>query len=362
MACPATSALRGSELEPSLPIVELTAVPHLLGWSGEGSEGLIRATSVRYLTWTSKRLGSLFSSIAASDHPRAAEVREAAVGLSDAVFFRLLIAPEIFATVAGTSGRTPDELVDFLIRSVSVERGGPGWSAVGDLDRGGRGAVPKLPGGTPVDAESPLALRVVEPRCGPPLPFEGGLGSVVEGLSEAVAALRQVAPAAAALVKDFTRVVVVRREAEFPTVFRSSSTNAVIGRTLLVNPQLPTVTTVDFAEALVHEAIHHTLYMAELGTPMIRDRAACDGVRPTSPWTGNPLTVHSYLHACLVWFGLLQLWSRPGAVALGDLGPRIEQLRAGFTNPLVDPLMGVADALDPSVLQLLAEVEARARA
>ncbi len=313
---------------------------------------------MRYLHWTSRRLGALFASIVASDHPRAAEVRAAVDPLPDPVFFRLLVAPEVFSVVAGTSGRSPDDLVDFLIGALQAERGGPGWTAVGDVEHGGSGAAPRLPGGTPVDAHSPHALRLVEPRCGPALPWDDGVEPVVEGLAEAVGVLRSTAPAAARLVKDFTRVVVLRRDGEHPDVFRSSSTNAVVGRTLLVNPHLPSVSTADLADALLHEAIHHTLYMAEIAAPMILDAPACADVRPESPWTGNTLTAHSYLHACLVWFGLLRLWERAGA----DGAERAARLRAGFAHDLMAPLRSVEAALDPAVPALLAEVGAAARA
>jgi hypothetical protein len=109
----------------------------------------------------------------------------------------------------------------------------------------------------------------------------------------------------------------------------------------------------------MHEAIHHSLYMAELSSPMVLDSAACAEIRPLSPWTGNLLTVHSYLHACLVWFGLLRLWSRPGAEQLGveAVGARLEVLRGGFARgSLVTPIADALPGLAPWVPALLEEL------
>ncbi len=155
---------------------------------------------------------------------------------------------------------------------------------------------------------------------------------------------------------NFTRVIVLRREDQRPDVFRSSSTNGCIGRTLLVNPHLEAADTKALVEALVHEAIHAALYMAELSSPLILDKAACEEVRPVSPWTGNPLTVHSYLHACLVWYGLWALLRRPEAAEeLGaeHAGRRTTEISAGFRGDLTGPLAAVKHTLAPATLRLL---------
>jgi hypothetical protein len=350
-----------------IPKVDFATLPTLLSWPDDASvQRSISRISLQYLSRVSQALGMAFARIGGSDHPRASVLRELVTDLPDELFFRLVITPEIFSVVAGSSGRSPDELIEFLISSVAAERRRAGeagseevWTALGDARFGDDRVAPRLSGGPPVDADSPSALRLTEPRCGPPLPWtDEGLGEMVGRLSVAFEALESVAPAARRLVRDLTRVVVVRREGLHPDVFRSSSTNGVIGRTLLVNPALESVTTFDLADALVHESIHHALYMGELGSPMVLDPIGCADVRPLSPWTGNPLTVHSYLHACFVWFGLLNLWARPEAESLGA-ADRVRTMRAGFRRgSLVTPIEEALHCLAPWVPAVLGEIEA----
>jgi HEXXH motif-containing protein len=66
------------------------------------------------------------------------------------------------------------------------------------------------------------------------------------------------------------------------------------------------VDSLKLANALVHEAIHSLLYMVELMEPfyVFEDRA----FEVASPWTGNLLSLRSYVHACFVWFGLWNFW------------------------------------------------------
>jgi hypothetical protein len=82
------------------------------------------------------------------------------------------------------------------------------------------------------------------------------------------------------------------------------------------------------ADALLHEAIHTWLDLDALtrgrgvrpGGPWGPEDVLSDGVsRLVSPWTGAPLSISIFAHACFVWYGLLNLWS---TACLGPSPPR----------------------------------------
>ena len=65
----------------------------------------------------------------------------------------------------------------------------------------------------------------------------------------------------------------------------------------------------EIANAVVHEAVHCVLLMLDHEDPLLTDDEAADALGPVvSPWTGKPLPVPTYLHACYVWFGLANFW------------------------------------------------------
>lgn len=101
--------------------------------------------------------------------------------------------------------------------------------------------------------------------------------------------------------------------------FFSNSPQGYVGRAVITNGHLPIVDDVMLVEAMVHEATHGFVGMSEAigfsgvagATPWLSDRQPYDGIsRVTSPWTGTPLDIPTYLHACFVWWGLLHFWGR----------------------------------------------------
>jgi hypothetical protein len=86
----------------------------------------------------------------------------------------------------------------------------------------------------------------------------------------------------------------------------------------------------------VHESIHSFLYIIEEKYHFLADRSATGPIKVTSPWTGRVLDLHSFLHACHVWFGLWQFWGR--AIHAGVFDESIarkyhDESRAGFDKP-----------------------------
>ncbi len=137
-----------------------------------------------------------------------------------------------------------------------------------------------------------------------------------------VGALAQSTAALIAPVGTFWRAIMrelVLREDRSRPAFFSNSPQGYVGRAIITNGHLPLVDDTMLVEAMVHETIHGFVGMSEAiglsgaagARPWLLDRGHYDGVsRVTSPWTGTPLDIPTYLHACFVWWGLLHFWGR----------------------------------------------------
>lgn len=149
-------------------------------------------------------------------------------------------------------------------------------------------------------------------------------------IEAAVELLRRISPEACAFTLGMTsRVHVADHERE---VFWSSTPERHLFGTRLWNLTAATPTE-QVADALLHEAIHTWLDLDCL----LRERRLRPGGRwmsPVllhegcsrflSPWTGAPLSVVIYVHACFVWYGLLHLW----ALASPETGADPSEVRA----------------------------------
>lgn len=186
-------------------------------------------------------------------------------------------------------------------------------------------------------------------------------------IADALVAISQVAAPAYAFCTQSVDVVVVRTAADRPPTALMSNSSAQQPRSvLLVNPHLPTIRNGLIADGLVHEAIHCLLFMFEhvSGTLMVADGRRTQ-LHVTSPWSGRALQLISYVHACIVWYGLYWFWS--AAQAGGWFG--VEECRkerslilAGFAQaPVSRGLDPCFPFLRDDVKDLLLEIESRMR-
>jgi hypothetical protein len=286
--------------------------------------------------------------------------------LSDRAFIRFLTAPRTYHNLrwpsASDAGPLPfltGAIRSELSREGDIDLQHTGWTSLGDwcCDESNETAKairesPRLANALPLDIASPQATGPLEgiPETRAELgPDEVDL--VRRRLDGAVAGLSAIDASAASYLILFTKVIVARKTVA-PLVYASSSTNAHIGRTVVVNPQREGIDAPILVDTLIHEAIHSMLYIWELRRPFIADPTAGDGA-VCSPWTGVTIPLHSYLHACWVWYGLWRLWERAADTGVfkeanGELGNRAEQ---GFLlGPLHEPLRAYRAAIAPEVL------------
>jgi hypothetical protein len=90
---------------------------------------------------------------------------------------------------------------------------------------------------------------------------------------------------------------------------QSFSNKPVIGRMGLANANSNRWSISKIADAIIHESIHALIYKLELTNSLYLDDAVeFEGLTIVSPWSGRELPLHSFVHACFVWFGLWSFW------------------------------------------------------
>jgi hypothetical protein len=295
--------------------------------------------------------------------------------LPDSSFFRIVAAPHTFNhVVCAARGKLPlDRFVEESIRAEAhraglVNGGAPCWSALGDFHWDGTKAWrAKEIGGLPIDDRSPLlntrfevgAHRSVKPEArGPMAPAD--VAVALRRMAAAWSIVEQGGAAVTQVVRTNVMVVQLRGDADLPEFSTSASCNVHIGRVVMLNAHLFAET--GWANALVHEAIHSLLYRVEQESPFLPTvDPAGSGPIAISPWTGSTLHLHTYIHACLVWYGLVHFWR---AVEHPEGKRHLDRAMAGFTHRsggLLPPLQPNADLLAPGLMELLTSIDRELR-
>ena len=184
-------------------------------------------------------------------------------------------------------------------KQIGHDLGLPSWKVdvkalVREAERTGRGADaccnwPNLPDSAPY-AESDCAF--LEQR-----------------LSRCLDLIERIGASARKMISQVLRAIVFRQDQADPRGFSSSSWPGKIGTIGIINAHRGDLDDAWLIDALIHECIHSLLYMVEIFEPFYMSADAPTMYRSISPWSGKLLYLHSYVHACFVWFGLWCFWS-----------------------------------------------------
>ncbi len=196
------------------------------------------------------------------------------------------------------------------------------------------------------DTSSPLARYPVDAR---------------NEVTEIVGAVALVAGAGAPTALDF-----INAHMETALVCRSdaiegassASNRELVGLCVLTNIHAPADRVLVCAEALLHESIHQYLYKTERDEGNFCDLSEARTYR--SPWSGNRIPLHSLIHACFVWYGLLSFWSQlaRGAANDDELSPlreKASRVMFGFSfvrQMLADPSFPLA-SVEPDIIAVI---------
>jgi hypothetical protein len=281
---------------------------------------------------------------------------------------RLLLAPRSFNLLLSSSEPGPEE-VGKLKKLIGMEqhlcRQGSeyqrnDWSALGDyylpsdMETGDRLDDGLLTAWSPrqsfnAPALGHIVLDAYSPYPDTPYPADVGevttitaeeIAIATKRLEESLNYIRSISRVAASTIDESVQVVTPARAPNSPEVTVALSQRTTIGRVGMINLHSDRWTVYKTSNSLVHEAIHSLIYKLELACDLYTDNAGPWRIEAVSPWTGRTLFVHSFVHACFVWFGLWKFWS----LADGE-DPSVrkfrEKARIGFLPG--SPLKGISE-------------------
>jgi hypothetical protein len=169
----------------------------------------------------------------------------------------------------------------------------------------------------------------------------------------------------ASLIEVVNITIALRKEPGVPTRFHSSTFRQHPGLVRLTNPHLDGVDTAILTEAIVHESIHSLLHIHEALESSFVSTAEGWDVAVTSPWSGSSVLLHSYLHACFVWYGIYWLWHGLTDAAVLPEARRQTRLRFcldGFARaPVSEHLLPLRAHIRLGLFETLVDMETRMR-
>ncbi|HKR52607.1 MAG TPA: HEXXH motif-containing putative peptide modification protein [Pseudonocardiaceae bacterium] len=201
--------------------------------------------------------------------------------------------------------------------------------------------APCLTNGIVVDYTSSHAerfLRLAKLPLGSIQPL--ALSKIIRKLEGARALVELVSEHAYELISSHTQSILVWNDTSRNSEHFSLSNPRWPGRIGFSNVEYDHTDTVALADSMIHESIHAFFHRIEEVSPFLNPDGADLGVTVSSPWTGRILHIHSFLHACYVWFALWQFWLRASSCRTSAPGDRIQQMidrsRIGFFSPSMD--------------------------
>jgi hypothetical protein len=296
---------------------------------------------------------------------------------------RLLLAPRFYNLLRSNSEPGADKIDSFrqfldLERYLCNQDGDQprgSWTALGDFYlapeksaderapaftsgfsfRGETFKAPKV-GSIVLDAFRPFTKADFPPPLGEVTnhtPEE--LEVIAKRLEQSLEQIGRISRTARSAVDAMVQVISLIRVPQSMKGTQSFSNKPVLGRMGLANADSNRWTVSKIADSIVHEAIHALIYKIELTNSLYLDDSLEGGpLRIASPWTGRKLPVHSFLHACFVWFGLWNFWGLASPEEAGAAKLRSTAGRGFLTgNPLSCLPDAARDGIQPEVLQAI---------
>ncbi|MCP3161688.1 hypothetical protein LZ199_02120 [Myxococcus sp. QH3KD-4-1] len=294
--------------------------------------------------------------------------------------YAFFLSPAVFSELfrEGTSGEAPRLRGLLALLKPDDTSGQEAWDPLFSQARNYQGEpgkhyeAPRLGDSIVVDLVSPFCRRtdLTSPVFfGDYQPLTEEQRSVVlDKLRAALAEIDATAPTLARIIRNYTRVLVVRqREGMLPA---SEQVSDEVGAIRLLNVHTPHYTHEQLMDDLIHESVHNFLSTYEfLEHPFLLAGGSTDpDARPVSPWSMRPIRVLPFLHAAFVYFAILHYALRRLEKGTLTDEARAQALRqrnryaSGFLMPgaLSAYVKPYAD-IDPRVLHAMDQMQALVR-
>lgn len=312
----------------------LEGVLDVLKWETEQREVLDRA-ELAYTSLLTESLGHALGDLESTKPAIAEQIAELLASVDPDALRRVVTAPETSCRLLWNHPGVCDshDFWEFLADSLQVELKRPSplrapdkapdssnveapvcWSALGDICVRSDGSVAVQPPilGIAIDAESPYAVCFDPAMSYVPMRLQYFRDPAEKQVAllkteSAMLALDGISSIIAGFTRRFT--LVANLLVDEKAGFSSGSTNEYVGRSIFWNAHRESADVGALAEALVHEAIHSLLSMAQVTDPwFVSDNWLQSTRLIESPWTGAQLRIEPFLQACFVWFGLAHFW------------------------------------------------------
>ena len=236
------------------------------------------------------------------------ELREIIHNLSDIAFKKILLSPEVnFQLGHRKIDKTflkgafeVEEMIEGHKLSLTTKR----WSSLGDYYLKNK-PFHKVNNSLSLDFNSPLVSVDDQDSV---VYNEKEQQNITNEINNSLALIKKVNPAIYEFIKMTTFVLQIRKNSKRTY---SYSTENYIGRVFMTNPLEHYKNELGLAGGIFHEAIHNYLYIIERFEHLIRD-SYYQEQNIVSPWSGNDIQTHSFMHAIFVWYGLWKLYRITG--------------------------------------------------
>lgn len=238
------------------------------------------------------------------------------------------------------------------------------WSPLGEQEFPIGRTSPYIHKGICLDAYSPWSKMELE-GCQGKDSFHSYLEvkTIFNRLKEAFNLIGQTNESAAKCFFTVIQTIAIRKDITDPTGFGSSSWDDEPGKIGFTNAHLPHISIECFINALVHESIHSLLCMIEFEEPFYLKIEDKNILLLQSPWTGRFLRLHSFLHACFVWFALWNFWKFQINLQLLDdkqVNKFFEFAENGFLKgSLLEILEDAKSFINPDLLEVIRLIQTK---
>jgi hypothetical protein len=313
------------------------------------------------------------------------QVRRRLMLLPESGVFNIMNAPETLRSIVAWRENGDDSaLVRFFQSSIEAEvarhskRGRAAgsrcletiWTALGDACFGRSRAddytAPCAAGGLVLDARSPQALRPMSRPSASgvllpiPVPMTHREEQIaVQNLRRAVTRLKKHNNRAFDFVRQACSSIVLQKTSCASPYFTSVSARPTVGRITLVNPHLKEIQGWRLEGAIIHEAVHSTLYRIERLAPIIPIQEHGISTTIISPWSENRLRLNTYIHACYIYFALINHWHLQKSLR-EDISSSLSLMKKPFlTRQYLKRINEHRSKLDPLVMIQLKSMHER---